>query len=534
MKRSKLQRIAALLLALALVAGLGACSQKDNSSGGSSSANTPSSSEESSEPSSSTVEEKTSGDDQEPLEITAVLTMFETPVDVNSEYWQDMQERCKVIYTPEWVPVTSYNDRLSLLVSTNDLPDIIRVENLSTPWVVKALEAGMFYDFTDSLGSDGLPNLSALNPAAWTNSKYKGRNYLIPNSRGQYNNCYFLRQDLLDKYDLPLPSTIEELTAYFEAIAQEDGMVPVPSNVDSPIELVQSAFGPGNILPVYTEDGSGIVPFRLTDSYAKSVEYMAELYGKGLLSKEFALLNGDQTEDLMVSGKGGIYSKNAWHSYRINEEIKKVNPEGSFEPIFGLEGPGGTSVFYDMGYSGGLSINSSVGDEKARRILEFMDYTSDPDNYNYFYYGIEGTHFEIVDGFPSLTEEGKKVVNNSFYIPFTLASATYTKVNSPLAPAEYNLEMQKKVGKVDELAKEINGAPFLIFNIINSQTWADFWAVNQVEFESFRADVITGAKTIEDFRAYQQQLLEMEEIKTAMTEYKTSYDEFGFDSWEAS
>lgn len=208
MKRSKLQRIAALLLALALVAGLGACSQKDNSSGGSSSANTPSSSEESSEPSSSAVEEKTSGDDQEPLEITAVLTMFETPVDVNSEYWQDMQERCKVIYTPEWVPVTSYNDRLSLLVSTNDLPDIIRVENLSTPWVVKALEAGMFYDFTDSLGSDGLPNLSALNPAAWTNSKYKGRNYLIPNSRGQYNNCYFLRQDLLDKYDLPLPSFV--------------------------------------------------------------------------------------------------------------------------------------------------------------------------------------------------------------------------------------------------------------------------------------------------------------------------------------
>ena len=530
-KRSKRQRMGAWLLALALAASLGACSQsgKDSSSNGSSPA---SSSQEASQPSSSGEEEEAGG--QEPLEITAVLTMYETPVDLNSEYWQDMQEKCNVIYTPEWVPVTSYNDRLSLLVSTNDLPDIIRVENLSTPWVVKALEAGMFYDFTDSLGSASLPNLSALNPAAWTNSKYKGRNYLIPNSRGQYNNCYFLRQDLLDKYGLPLPTTIDELTAYLEAIAQEDGMVPVPSNVDSPIELVQSAFGPGNIPPVYTEDGSGIVPFRLTESYAQSVEYMAQLYSKGLLSKEFALLNGDQTEDLMVSGKGGIYSKNAWHSYRINDEIKKVDPQGSFEPIFGLKGPGGTSVFYDMGYSGGLSIHSAVGDEKAQRILEFMDYTSAPENYNYFYYGIEGSHFEIVDGFPSLTEEGKKVVNNSFYIPFTLASATYTKVNSPLAPAEYNLEMQNKVGRVDELAQEIDGAPFLIFNIINSQTWADFWAVNQVEFESFRADVITGSKTIDDFRAYQRQLMETEEIKTAMAEYKASYDEFGFDSWKAS
>ena len=34
---------------------------------------------------------------------------------------------------------------------------------------------------------------------------------------------------------------------------------------------------------------------------------------------------------------------------------------------------------------------------------------------------MEGIHWNMVDGYPSLTEEGEKVVNNSFYIPFTLA-----------------------------------------------------------------------------------------------------------------
>lgn len=532
MQRRKLQRLAALALSLALLAGLFACAPSESSSSTSSTASTSSAaadtdSSAASEPESSAT--STAASDEEPLEITAVLTMFETPVDTDSEFWTDMEARCNVDYNPEWVPSTSYNDRLSLLVSTNDLPDLIRVENLSIPWVVQATEAGMFYDFTDSI--ENYPNLAALNPSAWTNAKYKGRNYLIPNSRGQYNNCCFLRQDLLDKYDLPLPSTVDEFTDYLEAIAQEDGMVPIPSNVDSPIELVQAAFGPGNIIPVYTEDGTGIVPFRFTESYALAVEWIADLYSKGLVSQEFALLNSDQTEDLMLSGKGGIYTKNTWHSYRINEEIKKVNPDASFEPIFGLEGPGGTSVFYDMGYSGGLSINSAVGEEKAQRILEFMDYTSDPDNYYYFYYGLEGVHWNMVDGYPSLTEEGKKVVNNSFYIPFTLATATYTKVDSPLADADYNRMMEEKVGRVDELAAEIDGAPFLIFNIINSQTFADWWAVNQTEFEAFRADVITGSKTIDEFREYQQQLMATEEIQTAMVEYKESYDEFGFDSW---
>ena len=529
MKRSKFQRIAALALCLLLAAGTSACAPKSSDP-----ASAPAQSEGSSPSAGSTAGSTAAGEDLPPLEITAVLTMYETPPDVEGEYWKDMEAKYNIDYKPEWVPVNSYVDRLSLLVSTNDLPDVIRVEQVTAPWTVKATEAGMFKDFTDDLKPEDYPNLCALNPAAWTNSKYKGRNYLLPNSRGQYNNCYFIREDLLEKYNLPRPTTIDELTNYLEAIAQEPGMVPIPSNMDAPIELVQAAFGPGSILPVFTEDGTGIVPFRLTESYAQSVGYMAELYSKGLVSQEFALLNGDQTEDLMLAGKGGIYSKNAWHSYRINEEIKKVNPEGSFVPIFGLDGPGGTSVFYDMGYAGGLSINSNMDEEKYRRWMEFMDQTCAPENYNYFYYGMEGVHYNIVDDFPVLTDEGKKVVNNSFYIPFTLATATYTKVNSPLAPAEYNLAMQETVKEVDELAAKIDGAPFLIFNIIASQAYADHWAITQEEFNAFRADVITGNKTVDDFRAYQKSLLELPEMATAMVEYKTSYDEFGLADWNVN
>ena len=59
-------------------------------------------------------------------------------------------------------------------------------------------------------------------------------------------------------------------------------------------------------------------------------------------------------------------------------------------------------------------------------------------------------------------------------------------------------------------------------------------SANSSPLRRILADVITGSKTIDDFRAYQRQLMETEEIKTAMAEYKASYDEFGFDSWKAS
>ena len=91
--------------------------------------------------------------------------------------------------------------------------------------------------------------------------------------------------------------------------------------------------------------------------------------------------------------------------------------------------------------------------------------------------------------------------------------------------------MQDTVQEVDTLAAKIDGAPFLIFNIISSPTWSDYWALTQDEFNAFRADVVTGNKTIDAFRAYQQNLLESPEVAAATVEYKTSYDEFGLADW---
>ena len=138
--QDKKRRGAALALAMLLALGAAACA--------------PGNGEESSAPE-SVKTEASGGEKLPPLEITAVLTMYETPPDTEGEYWRDMEERYNIDYQPEWVPVTSYVDRLSLLVSTNDLPDVIRVEQVTAPWTVKAAEAGMFKDLTDYLDRYG-------------------------------------------------------------------------------------------------------------------------------------------------------------------------------------------------------------------------------------------------------------------------------------------------------------------------------------------------------------------------------------------
>ena len=473
-----------------------------------------------------------SGEKAPPLEIHAMLIMYQQPPNPEGAFWKDMEAKYNIKYTADWVQDSTYSDKLALVLSTNDLPDIVQIANTTEPGVVKGVEAGQFKELTPYLDFKKYPNLGKISSSAWTNSKYKGKNYVFPRSRGQYNDSIMLRGDILKKNNMEAPQTIDEFTAYLEAAKKEKGMIPIPTAIHKNIFRFQPCFGDGNVVPVFTKDGTGIVPQHLVESYALAVEYLRGLYSKGLISNEFAMFDDSQTENAFISGKGGIYFKNVWHRYRLNDELKKSVPDGEATPIFSLKGDGGISLMYDKGFFGGIMVNAKMEEDRFLRLMDFFEQTSDPDNYFYFTYGLEGKYYNLVDGFPQLTEEGKKDVNNSFYCPYVLATDTYNKVDSPLAPPEYNKETREMVKVVDKMANEMGHSPFMFFDIISSKAYSDFWALRQDEFNSHVVAAITGAESMEDFRAYQQQLLGLPEVQQAMKEFKTSWDEFGLADWK--
>jgi putative aldouronate transport system substrate-binding protein len=468
-----------------------------------------------------------------PLEIHAMLVQYQQPPNPNGAFWKDMEARYNIKYTADWVQDTAYSEKLALVLSTNSIPDIVQVTSTTEASVVRAIEAGMFKDLTPYLDWNKYPNLGKISSSAWINSKYKGRNYVFPRSRGQYNDSVMIRGDILNKYNLPKPTTLDQFTAYLEAVVKEGG-IGIPFWVQKSIDnYFQPCFGPGSQVPLYTQDRTGIVPRYLCESYALAVDYIRGLYSRGLVAKEFAMIGDAQTENAMVSGKGGMYFKNVWHRFRLNQEIQKNLPSAEIIPLFWFEGPGGVSLRYDSGFYGGIMVNTKLAENKFLRLMDFFEQTSKPENYNYFTYGLEGQYWTLVDGFPQLTEEGKKDVNNSFYCPYVLATDIYNKVDSPLAPPAYNRETREMVKELDLVAARLGHQPFGIFGIISSQTWANFWAMNESEFLSRVVDTITGKMSMNDFRAYQQQLLGNSDVQKAMKEFKQSWDEFGLANWKA-
>lgn len=466
-----------------------------------------------------------SAGDATPLVINGMANLYNQAPTKDSEFWKYIEEKFNVDYTVDWIPADSYQQKVDLLLTSDSIPDIMQLQNTTSPTIVKAFNDGMFWDLTPYLGDfSKYPNFrDHTNFEAWTLSKINGKNYLVPRTRGNLDSCLFIREDWLNMHDLSMPKTLDELREVLKVIVHSDCD---GNGQDDTIGIFPNAgyflAAFDNRQVTYTEDGTGIMHQNLTEAYTQYVSYMHDLYQDGLISPEYPMIKGQQQEELFLSGRTATFMKNAWHKYRCETELQKVQEGAKVGLLPYLDGPNGFAHIYDLGFFGGIAISSKVPEEKMLRILDFLNATCAAENYNLVNFGLEGSMYELIDGFPVLTEQGKKEVTNSFNAPFIFATAEFAKVDSPLAPMEYNLQTREEM-KVLYNAHG-TGGHINVFNVLQSPAWSSFWSKTNEEFAAMEASAIIGEITIEEFRAYQDSLLDDSEVQESMLEFKDSYD----------
>ncbi|SFL73779.1 putative aldouronate transport system substrate-binding protein [Paenibacillus sp. 1_12] len=463
------------------------------------------------------------------LKVQFMVPSYADIPNMNDEYWSKFQKESKSQLDVEWIPSGDYDTKFDLVLASGNIPEVIVASNITRPTLQNAVKQGAFWDLAPFLGDlSKYPNLKNNSfKEVWNYMKTDGGIYGVPRNRPQIDISLKMRKDWLDKFKLPVPTTLDEYTAALKTIVNGD---PDGNGKKDTVGLIGQGFlladGDGSFLsafggldPVYDKEG-GLINKQLTSNYTDMVAYFRQLYTDGILAKDFSAIKQTQAEEMYTTGRAASYARNIWRDYTFEQGIKKVQPEAEVISLPPMKGPGGVSVQLSVPFSGAFYISKKVPEEKVKQILDFFERTTTMEQTDYNYYGIEGVHYTMVDGQQQLTDLGKKQVTaNGTGAIFPLAYNNKMKVINPAAPKAYNdaksasVESYSKVGKID------------FFSIINSNTWISIWPKYNSDWQSMVVKAIVGQISMDEYKAYVDKLNNSAEFKKAYQEFAKEYKE---------
>ncbi|WP_379151102.1 extracellular solute-binding protein [Paenibacillus sp. sgz5001063] len=410
-----------------------------------------------------------------PANIKAMTILFGDPAATqNNKAKEDLEKRGNVKLDVTFVPSEAYADKLSVAISAGNSYDLMLMDGGKNDNFINLVKMGAFHDLTPYI--EKTKNLSLIDEQVWNGLKVEGKVYGIPRPRGLYGGgeaSIIIRKDWLDKYNLPLPQTMDELTHALEVFKEKD-----PAGSGKTIPLTAFAVdtpGPfGGVMPMKfayglpndwkIEDGKAVRDFQ-TPEYKTYLDWLKDAWSKGLIDKDTPVLKGQaQTRSKFFSGTAGAFIGNVSDIVETNlEKLKQIDPNAEMAIIDMLKGPDGkTGVAIYSGYYGLWSIPSSVPDDKVQQIIDFLDFSASEENADFSKTGINGVHSSgLKDGVAVQTDEQKKLYDLEKPSLFVLENRTnpYVYANSK----EQDI-LKVQMESLDRISKVGIENPFLSYS----------------------------------------------------------------------
>lgn len=257
----------------------------------------------------------------------------------DNEYSRYIEEKLNVDFVHAWQATgDAYNQRVSLSITSGDIPDVMVVKKHELTQLVRA---DMLEDLTEAyetFASDNLRSAYASTDGyALQSATYDGKLMAMPNvSPGADGmNVLWVRQDWLDVLGLEPPETLEDIIAVAKAFIEQD---PDQNGKDDTLGLLgadnivtvgNSMFGFDTIFSLYDsypelwyEKDGEIVYGSIQPETKEALAKLHEMYRDGLIDKEFAI--SDQQIEHVVSGRAGLFFGPWWLPFwPLNDSVSQ-------------------------------------------------------------------------------------------------------------------------------------------------------------------------------------------------------------------
>lgn len=318
------------------------------------------------------------------------------------------------------VPFNSYNEYLSVIMASEDVPDIVQFnwngEEMFQVWAEQGMIQPIDVEKAENIRIN-VPEAQSLLMKVGSDGKMYG----VPGTTSRDYYGVVIRKDWLDELGLSIPGTLAEYEEVLRKFVYEDPDRDLRSNTIGmtswklnhylgvfggafQTDYLWNSIHPDAVEIINgTEQAQAVLREQQT-GYLPMLDYIRKLYEEGLLDKDFESLQN--AEARFLQGKIGMIGAYTKDVINLEKKLKTVVPEA--ELIWALP-PGDEQgrvwnfmpVSYGYNGAGSLYGKNSVfvitGNAEYELALSFLDQMNTRDMILLSNLGIQGVHYESYD-----------------------------------------------------------------------------------------------------------------------------------------
>lgn len=263
----------------------------------------------------------------------------------NNAFTRYLQQKTNVSFqaTLTGAAGDSYNQKLQVAIASDDIPDVMIVNEMQLKQLVESDMVEDLTDVYDKYASKVYKDIyQSGDNQALKNATFDGKLMAIPGSVFEADSVELLwiRMDWLKKLNLEVPKTVDDIENVAKAFIGQDpdgnGKADTIGLTGSPdlyyTHGFSSIFSAYHAYPdFWVKDASGkVVNGSTTPETKKGLEKLRQWYADGILDKEFALRK--DTNELVAGGKAGMFFGEWWSPWGgpIADAVK-VDPKADWQ-----------------------------------------------------------------------------------------------------------------------------------------------------------------------------------------------------------
>ena len=311
-------------------------------------------------------------------------------------------------------PMNGSDEALSILLASGDLPDIIITNIYNEPGgVMRFVDDGVIVPITDYM-DDYAPSLkkyldenSDIDKMAKSD---KDEYYSFPFIRGSEklasSSGIVIRKDMLDKYGLSVPETIDEWHTVLTAFKNQGVASPLSYDLlywEKYYGVFMGAYG--TKADFYLKNGNAAYGY-LEPEFKDGLNTLRQWYGEGLMDKNVVKI-ADLDSNILnsVTGASCVWAGNGIGKYLT--AMKNKNSSFNLVPApFPVINKGDRPKFGTKEKLLNVNNNAFITSncKNIELAMRFLDYGYTDEGHMLFNFGIEGESYEIKNGNPVYTD----------------------------------------------------------------------------------------------------------------------------------